>query len=56
MKRDLDPARAALVSEMTEHELLAAIAAAKLEKLDLERENEFLRSRVAEEDARLARA
>lgn len=56
MRRDLGAVRSTLVSEMTGHKLLAAIAAAKLEKLDLERENELLRSRIAEEDARLARA
>ena len=56
MKRDPDPARAALASEKTEYELLAAIAAARLEKLVLERENEFLKHRIAEEDARLTRA
>lgn len=56
MRRDPDTTRTALVSEKTEHELLAAIAAARLEKLVLERENEFLKRRIAEEDARLARA
>lgn len=56
MKRDPDSLRTSLLSERTEHELLAAIAAARLVKLNLERENEFLRRRIAEEDARLARA
>ena len=55
MKRDLDLVRSDLVSEKTEHELRAAIAAAKLEKLDLESENEFLRRRNEALAAKLAR-
>lgn len=51
----MDAKREKLVVEKAETEMRAALAALALERHDLERDREYLRRRIDEEDARLAR-
>lgn len=51
----MDAKREKLVVEKTAAEVETALAALSLERYDLERESEYLRRRIDEEDARLSR-